>query len=81
MFIDILFNDARIIILDEFTSNLDAENEKIVYTELIKLQEIYRFTMFYTSHTLYNMVYSDYNYPVNYDTLSISKQVTNKQIK
>jgi ABC-type multidrug transport system fused ATPase/permease subunit len=81
IFIDIIFNDARILILDEFTSNLDAENEKIVYTELIKLQEIYRFTMFYTSHTLYNMVYSDYNYRVNYDTLSISKQVTNKQIK
>lgn len=78
MFIDILFNDARILILDEFTSNLDAENEKIVFTELIKLQEIYRFTIFYTSHTLSNMVYSDYNYLVNHDTLSISKQVTNK---
>jgi ABC-type multidrug transport system fused ATPase/permease subunit len=49
MFIDILFNDARILILDEFTSNLDAENEKIVFSELIKLQEIHRFTIFYTS--------------------------------
>jgi len=76
MFIDILFNDARILILDEFTSNLDAENEKLVFSELIKLQEIHRFTIFYTSHTLSNMVYSDYNYPVNHDTLSISKQVT-----
>jgi ABC-type multidrug transport system fused ATPase/permease subunit len=81
MFIDILFNDARMLILDEFTSNLDAENEKLVFSELIKLQEIHRFTIFYTSHTLSNMVYSDYNYPVNHDTLSISKQVTNKQIK
>ena len=78
MFIDIIFNDARILILDEFTSNLDKQNEKIVFTELIKLQEIYRFTIFYTSHTLSNIVYSDYNYPVNHDTLSISKQVTNK---
>ena len=78
MFIDILFNDARILILDEFTSNLDAENEKIVFSELIKLQEIHRFTIFYTSHNLSNMVYSDYNYSVNHNTLSISKQVTNK---
>jgi ABC-type multidrug transport system fused ATPase/permease subunit len=78
MFIDIIFNDARILILDEFTSNLDKQNEKIIFTELIKLQEIYRFTIFYTSHTLSNIVYSDYNYPVNHETLSISKQVTNK---
>jgi ABC-type multidrug transport system fused ATPase/permease subunit len=78
MFIDILFNDARILILDEFTSNLDAENEKLVFSELIKLQEIHRFTIFYTSHTLSNMVYSDYNYPINHNTLSISKQLTNK---
>lgn len=78
MFIDIIFNDARILILDEFTSNLDKQNEKIIFTELIKLQEIYRFTIFYTSHILSNIIYSDYNYPVNHETLSMSKQVTNK---
>ena len=53
LFIDIIFNDRRILFLDEFTSNIDNKNEKIIYTELRNLQKIYNFTVFYVSHNLY----------------------------
>jgi ABC-type bacteriocin/lantibiotic exporter with double-glycine peptidase domain len=75
LFIQIIFNDRRIIFLDEFTSNIDNEMEKIIFTELRNLQKIYPFTLFYISHNLYNKKYSDYIYEITSDTRSISKNI------
>jgi ABC-type multidrug transport system fused ATPase/permease subunit len=76
LFIQIIFNDRRIIFLDEFTSNIDNEMEKIIFTELRNLQKIYPFTLFYISHNLYNKKYSDYIYEITTDKRSINKKVT-----
>ena len=76
LFIDIIFNDRRILFLDEFTSNIDNKMEKIIYTELGNLQKIYNFTIFYVSHNLYNIKYSDYNYEIDTETHSIQKNIT-----
>jgi len=79
LFIDIVFNDTRILFLDEFTSNIDNKMEKIIYTELITLQKNpkYNFTIFYVSHNLYNMMYSDYNYEIDTERHSIEQNITN----
>ena len=77
LFIHIIFNDKRILFLDEFTSNIDNAMEKIIFTELRNLQKIYQFTIFYISHNLYNKKYSDYIYEINADTASISKKANN----
>ena len=53
LIIGIIFNDTRILLLDEFTSNIDNVMEENIYTEIRKLQETYHFTMFYVSHNLY----------------------------
>ena len=76
LFINIIFNDTRILFLDEFTSNIDNKMEEIIFTELRNLQKNpkYNFTIFYVSHNLYNMKYSDYNYEIDTETHSI-KQV------
>ena len=76
LFIGIIFNDTRILFLDEFTSNIDNKMEEIIFTELRNLQKNpkYNFTIFYVSHNLYNMKYSDYNYEIDTETHSI-KQV------
>ena len=37
LFINIIFNDARILFLDEFTSNIDNSMEEVIFKELIKL--------------------------------------------
>ena len=75
LFIQIIFNDRRILFLDEFISNVDKTMEKIIFTELRNLQKIYPFTLFYISHNLYNKKYSDYIYEINTDAHSISKKV------
>lgn len=72
-FINIIFNNARIIFLDEFTSNIDNSMEEIIFKELINLHKIHRFTVFYISHNLYNIKYSDFNYKFNVDEHSITK--------
>jgi ABC-type multidrug transport system ATPase subunit len=77
LFIHIIFNDKRILFLDEFTSNIDNAMEKIIFTELRNLQKIHQFTIFYISHNLYNKKYSDYIYEINADTASISKKANN----
>ena len=76
LFIDIIFNDTRILFLDEFTSNIDNKTEEIIFTELRNLQKNpkHNFTMFYVSHNKYNMKHSDYNYEIDTETHSI-KQV------
>lgn len=78
LILDIMYNNKRILFLDEFTSNVDAKNEQVIFQELKTLQNMYNLTIFYVSHNSSNIVYSDYNYLINPDTLSISKQVTNK---
>lgn len=77
MFIGIKFKDLRILFLDEFTSNIDNRMEGIIYTELRKLQKIHNFTIFYVSHNLFNVKYSDYNYEINVDNKQIIKHKTN----
>lgn len=76
LFIDIIFNHKKIILLDEVTSNVDSEMEEIIFEELKKLQEIYNFTLFYISHNLVNKKYSHYNYRINPLTHSIHKEAT-----
>jgi zinc transport system ATP-binding protein len=76
LFIDIIFNHKKIILLDEVTSNVDSEMEEIIFQELKKLQEIYNFTLFYISHNLVNKKYSDYNYRIDPHTRSIHKEAT-----
>jgi ABC-type multidrug transport system ATPase subunit len=76
LMIHIIFNDLKILFLDEFTSNIDNQMEEIIYTELIKLQRIYNFTVFFVSHNLYNMKYSDFNYHFNFNDHNIVKNKT-----
>lgn len=76
LFIHVIFNDRRILFLDEFTSNIDNDMEKTIFTELKNLQKIYPFTLFYISHNLYNKKYSDYIYEINANAHSISKKIT-----
>ena len=76
LMIHILFNNLKILFLDEFTSNVDNKMEEIIYTELITLQKIYNFTVFFVSHNLYNIKYSDFNYHFNVDEHTIFKNKT-----
>lgn len=77
LIIGIIFNDTRILLLDEFTSNIDNVMEENIYTEIRKLQETYHFTMFYVSHNLYNMKYSDFKYEIDTNNHSIDRNETN----
>jgi len=79
LFMGIIFNDTRILFLDEFTSNIDNKMEKLIYTELRTLQKNpkYNFTIFYVSHNLYNIKYSDYNYEIDTERHSIEQNITN----
>ena len=73
LILDIIYNDTRILLLDEFTTNIDNVMEEKIYTEVRKLQKIYNFTMFYVSHNLYNMKYSDFKYEIDTNNHSIRK--------
>ena len=81
LMLDIIYNNKKIIFLDECTANIDVDNEQIIFQELKKLQYIYSITIFYTSHNQSNMEYSDFNYIINTDTFSVSKQVTKQVTK
>ena len=50
--------------------------EEIIFTELINIQKKYNLTIFYVSHNLYNMKYSDYNYEIDTETHLIQKNIT-----
>ena len=76
LMIHIIFNNLRILFLDEFTSNIDNKMEETIYNELIKLQKIYNFTVFFVSHNLYNIKYSDFNYQFDVDQHTIVKNKT-----
>ena len=73
LFINIIFNDVRILFLDEITSNIDNKVEAIIYTELRNIQKIYRFTTFFVSHNMANIIYSDYTYRIDLDESKIYK--------
>jgi ABC-type multidrug transport system fused ATPase/permease subunit len=74
--INIMFNNTKLLFLDEITSNVDGPTEKIIYNELRNLNKIYPFTMFYVSHNLSNLQYSDYNYNISLETHTITKNQT-----
>lgn len=76
LIINIIYNDVRILFLDEITSNIDTNMEKAIYTELRSLQKIYGFTIIYVSHNTSNVIFSDYNYQIDVDNKSVSKQKT-----
>ena len=73
LIIGIMYNDTRILFLDEYTSNIDNVMEEKIYSEIRKLQKIYHFTMFYVSHNLYNMKYADFKYEIDTNNHSIHR--------
>jgi ABC-type multidrug transport system fused ATPase/permease subunit len=78
LFINIIFDNIKILFLDEFTSNIDCEMEILIFNELLQLHSKYNLTIFIVSHNLYNIKYSDFNYKFNVDEWSITKSITNK---
>ena len=78
LFINIIFDNIKILFLDEFTSNIDNEMEIIIFKELLQLQSKFHLTIFIISHNMYNMKYSDFNYKFNVDERSITKYITKK---
>jgi ABC-type multidrug transport system ATPase subunit len=76
LFINIIYNGIRILFLDEFTSNIDINMEKDIYTELRNLQKMYGFTTIYISHNINNVIFSDYNYQIDVYKKSVSKKKT-----
>jgi ABC-type lipoprotein export system ATPase subunit len=80
LLIDIIFNDTRILFLDEFTSNIDNKTEEIIFTELRNLQQKYHFTLIYVSHNQYNKKYSDYSYEIDVENKNIIKKETQKTV-
>jgi len=79
LFINIIFDNIKILFLDEFTSNINNEMEIIIFNELLQLQSKFHLTIFIISHNMYNMKYSDFNYKFNVDERSITKYITNKE--
>lgn len=81
LFLDIIYNNKKVLFLDEFISNVDSDNEKIIFQELKKLKNTYNLTIFYTSHNYSNIIYSDYNYTLDITTHSVHKKLTTDTIK
>jgi ABC-type multidrug transport system ATPase subunit len=77
VFIDIIYNNKKVLFLDEFISNVDSVNEEKIFNELKNIQKMYGLTIFYTSHKYSNVVYSDYNYTIDSTTKSVDKKITN----
>jgi len=78
LFINIIFDNIKIVFLDEFTSNIDNEMEIIIFNELLQLKSKFHLTIFFISHNMFNMKYSDFNYKFNVDERSITKYITKK---
>jgi ABC-type multidrug transport system fused ATPase/permease subunit len=78
LFINIIFDNVKILFLDEFTSNIDNDMEIIIFTELLELHSKYSLTIFMISHNMYNIKYSDFNYKFNVEERSITKSITKK---
>lgn len=78
LFINIIFDNVKILFLDEFTSNIDNDMEIIIFTELLELHSRHSLTIFMISHNMYNIKYSDFNYKFNVGERSITKYITKK---
>lgn len=76
--LNIKYSNTKILFLDEVTSNIDLNTEKIIFNELVTLYKTHPFTMFYISHNLSNLVFSDYSYHVSFDTQTVTKKKTNQ---
>lgn len=76
LILHIIFNDVKLIFLDEFSSNIDNALEEKIFTELLDLQKKYDITIFYVSHNVYHMKYSNFNYKFNVNDFSITKKKT-----
>ena len=68
--IRLILHDRPIWILDEATSNLDQETEKIILTHLRELQQEKQKTVFFISHHC-NDIFSDIIYQISNKTISI----------
>lgn len=75
--LNIMFNNTKLLFLDESTSNIDDPMQRIIYNELKNLNKNYPFTLFYVSHNLSNIEYSDYSYNISPETHSVTKNKTN----
>jgi putative ABC transport system ATP-binding protein len=73
LILGIMYNKTRILLLDEITSNIDNNTEDVIFTELRRLQKIYKFTIIYISHNPYLIKYSDYKYIIDTTNHSILK--------
>ena len=73
LILGIIYNNIRILLLDEITSNIDNNMEGVIFIELRRLQKIYKFTIIYISHNPSLVKYSDYKYVIDTTNHSILK--------
>lgn len=67
-----ILHDSPIFILDEITSNIDNEMEKIILEEIRKIQKEKNKTVIHITHNLENKVFSDINlYILNKDIIRV----------
>ena len=70
--IRLILQDRQIMILDEITSNIDNEMEKIILEEIRKIQKEKNKTVIHITHNLENKVFSDINlYILNKDIIRV----------
>lgn len=76
LILDVIYNNKKILFLDECISNIDPVNEQNIFQELKKLQNMYNLTIFYISHNESNIIYSEFNYHISFESQSITKNKT-----
>ena len=70
--IRLILQDRPIMILDEITSNIDNEMEKIILEEIRKIQKEKNKTVIHITHNIENKVFSDINlYILNKDIIQV----------
>jgi ABC-type multidrug transport system fused ATPase/permease subunit len=70
--IRLILQDRPIMILDEITSNIDNEMEKIILEEIRKIQKEKNKTVIHITHNIENKVFSDINlYILNKDIIRV----------
>jgi putative ABC transport system ATP-binding protein len=70
--IRLILLDRPIMILDEITSNIDNEMEKIILEEIRKIQKEKNKTVIHITHNIENKVFSDINlYILNKDIIQV----------
>ena len=71
--IRLILQDRPIMILDEITSNIDNEMEKIILEEIRKIQKEKNKTVIHITHNIENKVFSDINlYILNKDIIQVN---------